>query len=115
MNDLSNNEIIDSITNELSKLNFNFSYYGTRYLVDSIYETYNLHKIYNVNLSKEIFPKLSQKYNKSIDTIHSNIKKSVNIMYYDCDENVLMNYFYYDMIKKPSAKEIIIRILENIS
>ena len=114
MNEERNEKIIELIIEELSKLKFNFKYYGTRYLIDSIYKTYCLNKVYNVNLSKEVFPELSKKYKKSIDTIHSNIKKSINIMYYDCEEEVLIEYFCYTVIKKPTVKEIVITVLEKI-
>ena len=114
MNEEKDEKIIELITKELSKLNFNFKYYGTKYLIESIFIVYYLNKSNNVNLSKEVFPILSNKYNKSIDTIHSNIKKSINIMYYDCEEKVLMKYFCYLSIKKPTLKEIILTVLEKI-
>ena len=49
------------IAEELSKLNFKFSYNGTQYLIDCIYEVYSRNYIWNVNVSKEIFPILSIK------------------------------------------------------
>lgn len=80
----------------------------------SIYLIYKMKINYNVNLSRQIFPLLSKYFCKSIDTIHSDMKKSINIMYYDCDEEILKEYFYNDISKKPSVKKIIITILSKI-
>lgn len=105
-------EVFVRINDELSKLCFNFSYNGTNYIRDCIYEMYKQNKIYDVNLTKEIFPILCKKYNKSIDTIHSNMKKSIDIMYYDCDEIIIEQYLAYK--GKPSLKKLLIKIIENV-
>lgn len=107
-------EIINKIKLELKKLSFRESYRGFKYLVECIYEVYILKDFYNVNLSKEIFPKIAKKYNKSIECVHSNIKQAMKIMYYDCDKNTLMEYFKYVEEEKPKLKELIERIIEHI-
>lgn len=63
------NLIIEKITNELKKLKFNFSHIGTNYLIKSIYEIYKLEDNTNVNLSKDIFPIVSNIFNKNPNTI----------------------------------------------
>lgn len=109
------NLIIEKITNELKKLKFNFSHIGTNYLIKSIYEIYKLEDNTNVNLSKDIFPIVSNIFNKNPNTIHSGIKRSISNMYYDCEESIIKEYFncyYFD--ERPRLKEIIFRIISKI-
>ena len=106
---------MEKIYLELKKLNFNFSYYGTKYIMESIYIIYFLKNSEDLNLKREIFPVLSKRYHKSIDTIHSDMKKAINNMYYDCDENILKSYFNYYELKKPTLKEIILKVNEKLS
>ena len=87
---LKNNDTLKQIINtELKNLNFNFSYLGTRYLSDAIYEAYYRCKDFDINLNTDIYPILSKKYNKSINNIKSNIYYSANMMYYDTEANQL--------------------------
>lgn len=102
------------IAEELSKLNFKFSYNGTQYLIDCIYEVYSRNYIWNVNLSKEIFPILSIKYNKPINTIHNDIKHAINNMYFDCEEEILKKYFNYFELEKPKLKNLIFKVINNL-
>ena len=65
-------------------------------------------------MNKEIYPIISKKYNKTINTIKVDIFKSTYIMYYDVDENILSNYFGYGILKKPKIKDIIYKVLQKI-
>ncbi len=87
--ELDSNIIKENINKYLHYLNFNFSHVGTKYLLDCIYETYYLYKHHTINLQKDIYPIVAKKYNKSISNIKSCIFKSLNLMYYDCDEKIL--------------------------
>lgn len=107
--------IINKIKNELKKLNFNFSHVGTNYLISTIYETYKCKSNININLSKDIFTIVGKKFNKSPNTIHSGIKKTIINMYYDCKESIVMKYFnYYCFDERPRLKEIIFEIISKI-
>lgn len=106
--------IINKVHNELEKLHFKFSYNGTKYLIECIYEIYIRSDKYGINLSKDIFPVIARKNNTSINTIHCNIKQSVNSMYYDCDERILNEYFKSYEAEKPKLKELIIRIVDKL-
>ena len=113
-----NNErkvILGKIQRELNKLHFKYSYHGTQYLIEPIYEVYKIRNKLNLKLSKDIYPIIAKKYNKSIDTIHSNMKKSVTAMYYDCDEKFLKEYFNYYETLKPKLKDLIFKIVDKIS
>lgn len=107
--------IIRKIYQELKGLNFKLSYHGTQYLADCIYEIYIRKNKLNLNLVKDIYPIIAQKYDKSINTIHNNIKNSINAMYYDCDEKMLIKYFEcHNIIERPRPKELMFKISKNI-
>ncbi len=99
---------------ELEKLNFNFSYIGTRYLYDCIYECYGKEKIYNINLNKSIYPILSKKYNRTISSIKTSIFQAISKMYCEIDENTLWDYLEYRPITKPKTKDIIECVIKRI-
>lgn len=93
--------ISKTIYEELCLLNFNFSHIGTKYLADTIYI---LVKSNVENLSKEVYPILSKRYNKSILNIKCNLYSAVNSMYYDCESSILKNYFKFSEDMKPTTK-----------
>lgn len=101
------------IIRELKKLNYNFSNIGTKYLLDGIYIA-KKHDVLDLNLSKHVYPYLSQKYKKSINTIRCDIRTATQNMCKNCDENFIMEYFGYFEPSQPEVKEVIIAILEKI-
>ena len=66
------------------------------------------------NLSKNIYPIIGKRYNKSANTIYCDIKQAVKAMYYDCEEETINEYFHYSYFMKPKLKEIIFTILRKI-
>ena len=66
------------------------------------------------NLKKQIYPKVSKKYNKTINSIKTNILRSTDMMYYACDEDALSDFLGYDIVEKPRIKDIINKVIENI-
>lgn len=54
------NIIKEQIKIELENLNFDFSYIGTKYIYECIYQCYCKRIIYDVNLNKEIYPIISK-------------------------------------------------------
>ena len=107
-------DILQKINDELKKLHYNFSYNGTRYLAETIYEIYNRNNENSDNLNKNIYPIIAQKHKKTVNTIYGNIKQATNSMYFDCDEETLKKYFHYSYCSKPKVKEIIFTVLNNI-
>lgn len=106
--------IKEKIKQELKKINFNFAHAGTRYLLECIY-LIKIIKLENIdNFHKDIYSKLSIKYNKTTNAIYGNIKQAINEMFYNCNENVLNEYLGYKSIGKPKPKEIMITVLEKI-
>lgn len=106
--------VIKKINSELKKLNFNFSYIGTKYLSECIYEIYLRKESNYSNLSKEIYPILAKRHHKSCNTIYGNIKQSVNAMYYDTNETTIKKYLNYSYFSKPKIKEIVFAILDKL-
>lgn len=112
-----NNYIIikSKIKNESNYLNYNYSYIGTRYLEELIFEFYKIKDKYEGNFKNVLYPILSKKYNKSIDTIYGDIKQATNAMILDCKESKIIKYFNYDSFYKPKIKEIVFTITNKIS
>ena len=109
--------ILRKKTNQLlHDLHFNFSHLGTKYLSDCICEAYTLPNKYNIILQKDLYPNIANKYNKSLHNIKSNIIKSINYMYYECDEKTLQNFLHLESISSPpTVKEFIIAGIDNLS
>lgn len=105
--------IKEKINKELSKLNYNFSYIGTKYLSECIYELYK-RNISSFNLSKDIYPLIAKKYSTSNTNIKCNIFQATLNSYYDCEQDKLEKYFGKHFYSKPQTKDIIYKILENI-
>lgn len=106
--------IKEQIKSELEKLHFKFSYIGTKYLYDIIYECCKQNKLYDINLKSEIYPIISKRYHKAMNTVKSNIFQAISIMYTELDVHILSNYFGYEVIEKPKAKDIINIVLQKI-
>lgn len=99
---------------ELEKLNFNFSYIGTKYLFEAIYILYTLKLYYNFKLEKDIYPIIATKYSTSSHNIKNNIINATDKMYYDCEEEILESYIDEYIFSKPGPKNIIRAILKRI-
>ena len=113
--DFEKNSIEYKVYKELKKLNFNFSYIGTQYLLEAITSLYD----YNVNIKepkieKNIYPIIAKKHKKTVNNIKTNILHTCNLMYYDCEDKTLKQYFEDPYIKKPTPKATIITILNHL-
>ena len=107
-------EIKDKIHKELIKLNYNYSYKGTKYLEENILEIYKMNINFEGNLEKKIYPIIAEKHQKKMDTIYGNIKFATNHMIMDCKEEKLNQYLGYSYFEKPKVKEIIFKVLSKI-
>lgn len=102
------------IKQELKKINYNFSYKGTTYLLETIYVLYNLDVNSDCNLEKDIYPIVAKRFNRSANNIKCNITNSTDKMCYDCDEKKLVRYLGDYKFSKPGPKRIIFAILNKI-
>lgn len=111
-------EIKNKIENELKKIEYNFSYKGTEYLVEAIYILYNIKKEnlaeHEYNFELEIYPIIAEKYNTSVNTVKCNIRNATDKMYYDCDEKILKDYLRDFEFSKPGAKRIAFGVLAKL-
>lgn len=108
------NSIDFKIHEEIKKLNYNFSYIGTKYMIEAILIMYNENQTADIKLEKDIYSKISKKYKKSINNIKTNIINATDLMYYDCNFEILKNYFGISVDEKPTPKVIMNTILEKL-
>ena len=102
------------VCKELKKLHYNFSYVRTRYLMETISLIYNKKNWENIKLEKDVYPILSKKYKKTVNNIKTNIINATDLMCYDCDYNVLNEYFRILSDEKPTPKTVILTIINKI-
>ena len=108
-----NYALLDKINKELEYIGYNASYNGTKYIAESIAILYNNYDNGEI-LSKDVYPIIAKKYNKSINNIKCNIAKATTSMYYDCDINRLKQYFKFYSDYKPKPKNVIYTILNKL-
>lgn len=65
-------------------------------------------------LKKDVYPILAKKYKKSINNIKTNIINACDLMYYDCQLDIIEKYFGLVYNEKPTPKYIIATILEKL-
>ncbi len=110
---LNDSILLGKIYEELKYIGYNLSYYGSRYLAESIALIYNNYDS-SENLNKNIYPVIAKKYNKTVNTIKGNIRAATNSMFYECDETRLKNYFNFYTVSKPKPKLVIYTILNKL-
>lgn len=101
------------IINELQTIGYNLSHNGTHYIAESVLLIATLN--YDAeNLSKNIYPKVSQIYNKSLNNIKTNIITATDAAYKNIDKIVLKKYLRIPDNIKPTAKMVINAVLQKI-
>lgn len=104
-------ELKEKIACELKKIKYK-SYVGTKYLIEAIYIIIT-EDMEEYDFKKDIYPILAKKYYISEYTVKSNIRNATDKMYYDCEENKLVEYMGYDL--KPTPKRVIESVLKHIA
>ena len=102
------------VMQELAKLNYNFKYSGTKYLIESIMLIWNKQDIDNINLKRDIFPIVAKNNNKTVSNVKININNATEMMFYDCPQYKLDEYFGYNVISKPKVKFVISTIFQKL-
>lgn len=112
--DNENNAYIKTkIINELQTIGYNLSHNGTHYIAESVL----LIAAFNYdaeNLSKNIYPKVSKIYNKSLNNIKTNIITATDAAYKNIDAIILKKYLKIPNNIKPTAKMVINAVLQKI-
>ncbi len=100
------------IIKHLENLNFNFKQAGTRFFLEALIFVHENKSPYVLNnISKNIYPNISNKYHTSISKVKWNIEKSINYMYNFNLTNyphLLNNYLSFEFNQKPTTKELLI-------
>ncbi len=112
--DKNNNKINNIIIKELKGIGYNFAHKGTIYLIDAIKNIYNEKIEDELNLKRDVYPIISQKYNKPIYCIKGDIIKATNCMDRVCDLAKKKEYFSFYDNTKPTVKLVIYTILNKI-
>lgn len=102
------------IKKEMNYLCFSLSHKGSVFLLESIYEIYKNKDSCNSNLNKDIYPVVAKKFKTNSHNVKCNIANAKNFMYYECKEEILLDYLGYSEIFKPKTKELIFEILNKI-
>lgn len=109
--EINNEQIHKKIKNELKKFKLNICNKGTDYLVDSILLSYNKE---NINLTKDIYPVLSKKYDVTPMNIKWSMEKNIKSMRRYTENDIIENYFHIDSNSNLTIKTVIKTIIENI-
>ncbi len=115
--DISANQklIKNKIFKELEKLQYNFSYVGTQYMAEAIYEIYSKKYIYSGgNLNKNVYPIIAQKHNTTVNNVKCNITSATKIMSEKCSKDIMENYLFCENSNKPKVKEIMYKVINKL-
>lgn len=94
------------IINELQNIGYNLSHNGTHYIAESVLLIAKF-KYDSENLSKTVYPKVSQIYNKSLNNIKTNIITATDAAYKNMNKNIIKKYLNIPEDIKPTAKMVI--------
>ena len=112
--EIRDNDIDICIQKELEKFNFNRDTEAYKYLKETIHEI-----IYKNNdkfkLEGEIYNKVAIMNKKSTIQIKWTIEKMMDIMYINTRYDIIKEYFNFKEYKKPTTKNFIKNVVENIN
>lgn len=102
------------ISNYLVYLNYNLSHFGTMYLIETIFEIYYKKDYLGDDIKNNIYSVLAKRYNKSINTIYTDIKQATASMYEKRNEKILVDFFKLKECRKPKVTQVIFTILNKL-
>ncbi len=105
----------EKIIDELRLLNYDMTFKGTKYLIETIEFIIINDIIENYNLEKDVYKYISLKYNATVHNIKCNIIRSNTNMYYSCEIKKLKKYFNMDGDIRPKTKTIIDTVISNVT
>lgn len=112
---LSNINLDNLISDEVSFLDYNFSHTGTLCLIETMKLLYKTTTHYfEINLEKEIYPIVAEKFNTTAHSVKGNIIYATSKMLAECDKTKLCKYLGFNISKSPGSKTIMCTILEKI-
>jgi len=105
--------IRNKILNELQTIGFNIAHKGTHYLAESVVLMATTERN-NENLSKHIYPKVSEIFKKDLNNIKCNITSATEAACKNITDEILENYFKLSTHIKPTTKMIIYTVLRKL-
>ena len=102
------------ISNYLVYLNYNLSHFGTMYLIETIFEIYYKKDYLGDDIKNNIYSVLAKRYNKSINTIYTDIKQATASMYEKRNEKILVDFFKLKECRKTKVTQVIFTILNKL-
>jgi len=84
-------------------------------MAESIYMVYQKDAHLCDNFEKNIYPMVAAKYNTTTTNVKSDIIKSINSMYAECELSKLQSYFHFSTDFRPTTKMIIYTVISNIA
>lgn len=105
----------NKILHELTTIGYNLKYDGTKYLTETILILSLSKNKRSMKLEKDIYPILSDKHNKTVNTIKCDIIRATNQIMYDIDNTHIKKYFGCFWDKKITPKLVINTVLQKIS
>lgn len=94
------------IINELQNIGYNLSHNGTHYIAESVL-LIAAFKYDSENLSKTVYPKVSQIYNKDLNNVKTNIITATDAAYKNMNKEIIKKYLKIPDNIKPTAKMVI--------
>lgn len=102
------------IINELQTIGYNLAHIGTHYIAESVLLIATLH--YNSeNLSKYIYPKVSEIYNRSLYSVKANVTSATDAAYKNMDKATLRKHLKIPEDVKPTTKMVINMVLKKLN
>lgn len=105
--------IRNKVINELTSIGFNLAHKGTHYLAETVVLMATTEKN-KENLSKYIYPKVSEIFNKDINNIKCNITSATEAACKNITDDMLLSYFKLSEYIKPTTKMIIYAVLNKL-
>lgn len=101
----------------LLDLGFNFKHIGTKYLADAICYCYSHGDCEFENLERDIFPYIAKTNNTQVENVKWSLTRTTNLMYLNHTTKSILKlekYFYLERFEKPTPKQIIGTITNNL-
>lgn len=106
--------IREKIIRELKSLGYDLKHSGTYYLIDTILMISLNKNKKTANLQSGIFPLIAEKYNRTTFNVKASINRATDCMYAECNIERLKEYFHFSVDTKPTVKQVVFAVLENI-
>lgn len=103
------------IAHELYSIGFKPYHKGTGFMIESIYIVYQKEAHLCDNFEKNIYPIVAEKFYTTTSNVKSDIIKSINSMYAECELEKLKKYFHFSTDFRPTTKMIIYTVISNIA